>query len=261
MGSVPNHEWPSSEDPNNTQRKTELLNQEIEAAAKAVALGCGFPWELLALREYGRQYVARPGVLGAWREYDRSQGHPFPHQTYIRKELLRYAKALRARKEEGIQLSPPLEKSVSEAYRVYSKDEWKDLITKLDHTDIRPLLLYLRDNKDTLTQDPGAWLKYGAVFGAAANRSMTLLFSRGEWVATPISDPLWAALWEEVGAPPTSKHRTSAELHGPRAIAEALGYDPENKHKQVADWLERMKEWPFEKYVEKCGGDLSDYLT
>ena len=148
---------------------------------------------------------------------------------------------------------------MSVAYRVYSKDEWKDLITKLDHTDIRPLLLYLRDNKDTLTQDPGAWLKYGAVFGAAANRSMTLLFSRGEWVATPISDPLWAALWEEVGAPPTSEHRTSAELHGPRAIAEALGYDPENKHKQVADWLERMKEWPFEKYVEKCGGDLSDY--
>jgi hypothetical protein len=78
---------------------------------------------------------------------------------------------------------------------------------------------------------------------------------------TPISDPLWAARWAEVGAPPTSKHRTSAELRSPRAIAEALGYDPDNKHKQVADWLERMKVLPFEEYVEKYGGDLSDYLT
>jgi hypothetical protein len=77
-------------------------NQEIEAAAKAVALSCGLPWELLALREYGGQYARRPGVLGAWREYDRSQGHPFPHQAYIGKELLRHAKALRARKEGAI---------------------------------------------------------------------------------------------------------------------------------------------------------------
>ena len=59
----------------------------------------------------------------------------------------------------------------------------------------------------------------------------------------------------------TSKHRTPAELRGSRAIAEALGYDPDNKHKQVAEWLDRMKELPFGEYVEKCGGDLSDYLT
>ena len=208
MGSVPNHERSSSEGPNITQRKTELLTQAIEAAAKAVAFGLGLPWELLALREYGRQYAARPGVLGEWRDYDQSQGNPFPHQAYIRKQLLKHVEVLPTRKEEGARPSPPselspsLEESVGVAYRAYSKDEWKDLIAKLDHTDLRPLLLYLRDNKDALTQGRGAWLKYGAVFGTAANRSMTLLFSRGDWEVTPISDPLWAALWEEVGAPP-----------------------------------------------------------
>ncbi len=64
MGSVPNHERTSSDDPNKTQRKRELLNKVIGAAAKAVALDLGLPWELLALREHGRQYAARPGVVG-----------------------------------------------------------------------------------------------------------------------------------------------------------------------------------------------------
>jgi hypothetical protein len=194
-------------------------------------------------------------------------------------------KAKGRRPSPPVELSPPLVKSVSDAYRTYSKDEWKDLITKLDHAALRPLLLYLRDNKDQLTRaevdqddiaqdEPGdlirhvserataPWVKYGAVFETAAKRSMILLFSRGgDWKVTPISDTPWAALWNKVGAPPTSKKRTPAELHGPRAIAEALGYDPDNMHKQVAEWLERMEELPFEEFVERYGGDLSDYLT
>jgi hypothetical protein len=32
-------------------------------------------------------------------------------------------------------------------------------------------------------------------------------------------------------------------------------------HKQVAEWLERMDELPFEEYTEKYGGGWSDYLT
>ncbi len=99
------------------------------------------------------------------------------------------------------------------------------------------------------------------MFAAAAERSMILKYSQGKWVTTRISDPLFAALWEEVGAPPTSKHRTPAELHRPRAIAEALGYDPDNMHKQVGKWLERMEELPFREYAERYGGDWSDYLT
>ena len=109
MGSVPNHERPSSQAANNTQHKRELLNREIEAAAKAVALDLGLPWELWRLCEYGRQYAAQPGVLGAWMEYDRSQGHPFPHQTYIRKQLLEHAESPPKRKEGGIRPSPPTE--------------------------------------------------------------------------------------------------------------------------------------------------------
>jgi hypothetical protein len=273
MGSVPNHERSSPEGPSNTQRKRELLTREIEAAAKAAALSRGLPWELLALCEYGWQYVARPGVIGSWREYDRSQGQLFPHPAYIRKELLRHAEALRERKEQGIrsslpaELSPLLEKSVSAAYRAYSKDEWKDLITKLDHSDLRPLLLYLRDNKEALTPDRDSWIKYAAVYDAAGRRSMKLLFSQGEWVSTPISDPLWAAVWWELsrrrtreGIPRPSKRRSWMEMASDRAVAESLGYNPDNMHKQVAKWRKRMKDVPFERFVEKFGGGWTDYL-
>jgi hypothetical protein len=96
MGSTSNHERPSPEDPNSTQRKTELLRRQIEAAAKAVAADLGLPWALLTLRERAQQYVS----LDAWRENDRSQGLPFPHQAYVRKELLRCGKEIRKEREE-----------------------------------------------------------------------------------------------------------------------------------------------------------------
>ena len=121
-------------------------------------------------------------MVAAWKDYDRSLKFSFPHQAYVRLGLLKYAEAVRERKVKGslpsppTELSPSLEKSVSAAYRFYSKDEWKELITKPNYADTRQLLLYLRDNKDALTQGPAAWLEHGAVFGAAANRSMTLLF-------------------------------------------------------------------------------------
>ena len=51
------------------------------------------------------------------------------------------------------------------------------------------------------------------------------------------------------------------EIASDRAVAEALGYDPDNTHKQVASWRKRMQDVPFEKYVEKFGGNWSDYLT
>lgn len=221
----------------------------------------------------------------------------FPHQAYISKELSRYATALRKRKEEDTQplppteLSPALEKSVSAAYNAYSKDEWKRIIPKLNHADLRPLLLYLRDNKDQLTRaqveqndiaetERGdlsqrvseraaeAWAKYGAVFDAAARRSMILLFSQGKWEATPISDPLWVAVWWEMSRkrtrelwPRPSKRRSWMEMASDRAVAESLGYDPDTMHGEVAKWRKRMKEVSLEQFVEKYGGDWTDYLT
>jgi hypothetical protein len=283
VGSVPDHKGASPEVSNSKQRKAELLKQAIETAAKAVAIQLRCPWQLVALREHARQHVSQPSLLGAWKEHDRSSGFKFPHQAYIRKVLLTWSK--------GRPASPPSEESVREAYEAFTKEEWTNrLIPNLDRATLRPLLLYLQANKNQLTRAQVAWLKdsgssnttereaeeldqrirklaaaawrkYSAVYEAAAKRSMILLFSQGDWERTPISDPLWAALWEKVGAPRTSKHRTPAELYRPRAIAEALGYDPDNKHKQVAEWLERMEQLPFEEFVKTYGGDLSDYLT
>jgi hypothetical protein len=106
-----------------------------------------------------------------------------------------------------------------------------------------------------------ARLKYGVVFWAAVTRSLVLKYSQGNRKAIPLHDPILAWLWRHTGAPQTSKNRTPAELRRTRATAEALGYDPDNMHKQVAEWLERMDELPFEEYTEKYGGGWSDYLT
>jgi hypothetical protein len=263
-------------------------------AARQVAYEFGLPWELLTLREHAWRYVSRSGVVAAWEDYDNNLALSPPSQAFISKELSRYATALRKRKEEDPQrlppteLSPALEQAVGAAYNAYSKDKWKNIIPKLDYTDLRPLLLYLRDREGELSRARLPWMevtdgssppvleaeelyrlisesaaavrsKYGVVF-EAARRSMILLFSQGEWEGTRITDPFWAALWAEVGAPPTSRQRTPAELHKPRAIAEALGHNPDNKHKQVAEWLERMDALPFHEYEEKHGGGPTDYL-
>ena len=67
MGSVPNHQPSSAEAPNNQQRKAELLRQEIAVAARAVAVRCGLPYELEALREAGKHGVEDARVGGATR--------------------------------------------------------------------------------------------------------------------------------------------------------------------------------------------------
>jgi hypothetical protein len=200
----------------NSRQSKEVARRSlvVAEAAQQVARELGLPWDLLALREYGSRYIKQSGVLTAWEDYDRSLGYPFPHQTYISKELLRHAKDLYKWKEESAQVSPPielspaLEKSVSAAYGAYSKDEWKYLIPKLDHTTLRPLLLYLRDNKDALTQGRDAWGKYGAVFDAAANRSMSLLFSQGRWEG---SEPIFSNHLERQSQLKLRKHILSGD--------------------------------------------------
>jgi len=138
MGSTSNHERPSPEDPNSTQRKTELLRRRIEAAVKGVAADLGLPWELLTLRERARQYFSRPDVLDAWMEHDRSRGLQFPHQAYVFRELLRCGKEIRKERKElsrrGKETTPssPSEEIVREVYETYSRDEWKNLVTKLE---------------------------------------------------------------------------------------------------------------------------------
>jgi hypothetical protein len=205
-------------------------------------------------------------------DHDDSHAYKFPHQTYISRELVRYAKASAPPAPSG--------ETVREVYDAYSKEEWKDLIADLDRANLEPLLTYLQANEHELTRARGEWiketddierrvrelaaaarLKYSAVFGAAVTRSLILKYSQGDWETNPLHDPLWAALWKEIGAPQTSKKRTPDESRRPRAIAEALGYDPDNIYKRVAEWLERMEELPFEEFVKRYGGDLSDYLT
>jgi len=179
MWSVPNHDQPSSKDPNSTQRNAELVRKAIEEAATAVAMSLRRPWELLALREHAWQHIRRRGVFQAWMDHDDNRGYRFPHQLFIRRELVRYAKDSAP--------SAPSEEAIRDAYDAYSKDEWKDLIADLDRANLQPLLTYLQANKHELTRARGAWikdtnnieqrvrelaaaarLKYGAVFKAAS---------------------------------------------------------------------------------------------
>ncbi len=258
MGSMQNHEWPSPENPNSQQRKIELLRREIEAAAKAVAVDHRRPWELLALRERARQHISQPGALEAWKDHDQSLGLSFPHQQYIRKALFRC---------EVSTPSPPSAETVGKVYAAFSSDEWKYLVADLDWSALEPLVSYLQTNEDALTQNQETRIKYGYVFDAAVRRRLTLKLSQGKWEITRISDPLWAAVWWERSRRRArqclqrpSKRRSGMEMASDRAVAEALGYDPENRHKQVASWRKRMKEVHFERYVEKFGGNCSDYL-
>jgi hypothetical protein len=172
-------------------------------------------------------------VFEAWRDHARSSGFKFPHQAYIRKELLKWGKERSA--------SPPSAESLREAYEAYSKDEWtNNLIPYLDRANLRPFLLYLQANKGELTQGRGAWANNKA--------SLNIAEIEGE---------------EEVTQrlPRPSKRRSWMEMAGGRAVAESLGYDPDTMHGQVAKWRKRMNDVPFEKFVEKFGGDWTDYLT
>ncbi len=123
-------------------------------------------------------------------------------------------------------------------------------------------------NKDELTRTPKDWMKYGGVYDAAGTRRLVLKFRQGNWVGTPISDPLWAAAWWEMsrkhtrqGLPRPSKRRSWMEMASDRAVAESLGYDPDTMHKKVARWRKRMKNVSLEEFVAKFGGDWTDYLT
>jgi hypothetical protein len=272
MNSTPNDKHPRAHEIEEAWRAKdwtrvgELFGEYIGRAARKAACDFCLPWKLARLRELGKH-----GILSAVKE-QRYTALGVPLKRYVEgcidREIRTGAVAILKRKMEGIDCLPP-EESIGEAYETFSNDEWERLIARCNKEDLKALLSYLKTNKEDLTQNPEEdWPKYSSVYAAAAKRSMILTFSKGEWVTTPISDPLWAAVWRErsrkrtrQGLPRPSQRRSWREMDSDRAVAEALGYDPENTHKQVASWRKRMKEVPFERYVEKFGGNWSDYLT
>jgi len=243
----------------------EQFGEYIRRAARKAAYDSCIPWKLAGLREFGKH-----GIFTAAME-QRHTELGLPLERYVEgcidREIRTSAEAILKKKMAGIDSLPP-EESIGEAYKTFSKDEWERLIASCNKEDLKALLSYLNSNKEELTQNPEEdWSNYGSVYVAAAKRSMILRFSQGKWEMTRISDPLWAALWWErsrrrtrQGLQRPSKRRSRMEMASARAVAEALGYDPDNMHKQVASWRKRMKKVPFENYVEKFGGDWSDYL-
>jgi hypothetical protein len=247
-------------------RVGELFDEYVRRAARKAACDFCLPWKLAGLSESGK--------VGIWMAYrdqrDTELGLPLERyvESCIDRKIQMDAEAIHKSKMAGKDSLPP-EESIGEAYRTFSKDEWDRLIARCNKDDLKVLLSYLNTNKEELTQSSEEdWPKYSRVYAAAAKRSMILRFSQGRWVATPISDPVWATVWRErsrkrtrQGLPRPSQRRSWMEIASDRAVAEALGYDPDNTHKQVASWRKRMQDVPFEKYVEKFGGNWSDYLT
>jgi hypothetical protein len=187
MGSVPNHKRPSGEDPNSTQRKTELLRQEIEAAAKAVAVSCGLPFELEALREAGAR-----GVVDALTKSNHEtlgwtlQQHA---RRYIYERTLERGKRLQREAR-----SVPTAKCIKEALEKFSPQQWETLGASFEEA-LYPLRSYLDDNKDELVQALGI-VAYNRILAAAIQRGMVLSLG---WAVKKnrkfvnISNPAYAA--------------------------------------------------------------------
>jgi len=174
-------------------RVGELFAEYIRHVARQYAYDFCLPWKLGELRELGKR-----GILNAAMERrDTELGLPLERyvEGCIYREIRTAAEAIRKRKMASIDSLPPGE-TVGEAYETFSKVEWERLIVRCTKEDLKALLSYLKTNEEELTQNPeDAWPKYSRVDTAAAKCSMILRFFQGEWVPTPISDPVWAAVW------------------------------------------------------------------
>jgi hypothetical protein len=214
MNSTPNDKHPRAHEIEEAWRAKdwtrvgELFDEYIRRAARKAACEFCLPWKLVWLRELGKR-----GILSAIKEQrDTELGLPLERyvEGCIDGEIRTGAEAIHKRKMAGKD-SLPLEETIGEAYRTFSKDEWDRLIARCNKDDLKILLCYLNTNKEELTQNSEEdWPKYSRVYAAAAKRSMILRFSQGRWVATPISDPVWATVWRK-----RSRKRTRQGLPRP----------------------------------------------
>jgi hypothetical protein len=198
-------------------RVDELFAEYIRHVARQCACDFCLPWKLGELRELGKY-----GIISAIKEQrDTELGVPLERyvEGCIDREIRTGAEAILNSKIAGKDSLPP-EETIGEAYRTFSKDEWDRLIARCNKDDLKILLCYLNTNKEALTQNSEEdWPKYSRVYAAAAKRSMILRFSQGRWVATPISDPVWATVWRErsrkrtrQGLPRPSQRRSWMEM-------------------------------------------------
>src|SRR3712207_2165674 len=121
MGSVPNHERLSPKDSSRGQRGAELLRQEIEVVARAVAVRCGLPYELEALREAGKRGVRDALARG---------GHDklgWSFLEHVRRPI--YERVLKCAKQfQNEAIQTPTGRRLREALEAFSANQWETLV-------------------------------------------------------------------------------------------------------------------------------------
>ena len=259
MGSIPPSE-PSKV--GELRRRIDECAPQLEDAAHQEAYELRLPWEFSRLRKAGER-----GVLEALKERKgQVLGLPFPQAAYgeIKKATRTEAVRLQAQREDKDEASEPSGENIWEALETFSKQEWRDLIAEFEEQDLYPLRSYLDTHRGEIERQLGP-IKFNAVYGSAVKRRLILFLSQPGVRMTPVTDPMWAAIWVQnskqrkmEGVPRPSKRRSWEEMASYRGIAEALSQDGRKvTDKQIKTYLKRMKQVP----IEKFDGSEYDYYA